>query len=130
MKKRSHFQKELVVGLLWAGTACAQPLPAASSSATVEPASVAVSDQAERARITKERQWAETRFTSEETACYSKFATHDCLNQARLQRRQTLADLRRQEITLNDALRKRRGVEQIKKLEGRQNTDPVRQQGN
>ncbi|MGY8904054.1 MAG: hypothetical protein ACKVIH_05840 [Burkholderiales bacterium] len=119
MKKRSQFQHGLGIGLLCMGMASAQSLPATSSTGAAEPVSAGVSDRVERARITAEREWVETRFTSEEAVCYNKFATHDCLNQARAQRRQALADLRRQEITLNDAQRKRRGVEQMKKLESR-----------
>jgi len=117
VKKLVQMQLGMGIGLLFCGLACAQPLPAAASDR----------DQVERTRISAERKAAETRFTSEETVCYSKFATHDCLNQARAQRRQTLSDLRRQEISLNDTQRKRRGIEQMKKLENRENPESTKQ---
>lgn len=123
MKKNFKQMLCFGVGLLWLSLPNAQPLPAASSAY----ASTDVQDQLERTRIAAERKAVESRFTKEETDCYSKFATHDCLNQARVQRRQNLADLRRQEISLNDAQRKRRGAEQIRKLENRQNTESAKQ---
>jgi hypothetical protein len=75
--------------------------------------------QAERARITAERDEANKRYTAEEVGCYRKFAVNDCLNAARSVRRERLSDLRRQEITLNDAERKRRASERIRSLEER-----------
>ncbi|APW37310.1 hypothetical protein RD110_08980 [Rhodoferax koreense] len=75
---------------------------------------------AERSRISAERQQVEARFKAEETACYQKFAVNDCINASRVVRREKLADLRRQEISLNDAERKRKGAEQIQRMEDKQ----------
>jgi len=71
----------------------------------------------ERARIQAERDRVEARFTQDEVACYQKFAVTDCLVQARVVRREAIADLRRQELSLNaeDALRK--GAEQLRRIE-------------
>ncbi len=77
------------------------------------------SDQAERARIARERHEADKRLAAREIACYKKFAVSDCLKAARAQRREVLADLRRQEVTLNDADRKRRGGERMQSIEER-----------
>ena len=74
-------------------------------------------DQAERARIARERHEADTRLAAQEIACYKKFAVSDCLKAARAQRREVLADLRRQELTLNDADRKRRAGERMQSIE-------------
>jgi colicin import membrane protein len=75
--------------------------------------------KAERVRITAERAQAQARFTEQEKACYGKFAVNDCLNEARAQRRQVLADLKRQETALNDAERRRRAAERQRDLEER-----------
>lgn len=76
-------------------------------------------DQAERARIARERSQADTRLAAQEIICYKKFAVSDCLKAARADRREVLADLRRQELTLNDADRKRRAGERMQSIEQR-----------
>jgi colicin import membrane protein len=74
---------------------------------------------AERARIAAERSQADAKLATQEAACYRKFAVTDCLNAARAQRRERLSDLRRQELTLNDAERKRRAAERVRSIEDR-----------
>jgi colicin import membrane protein len=74
---------------------------------------------AERARIKAERSQAEAAFAAREKACYGKFAVNDCLGEARAKRREVLADLRRQEISLNDAERRRRSAERLREIEER-----------
>lgn len=76
-------------------------------------------DRIERARIAAERKQVDGKFQVEEKACYGKFAVNDCLNDARSRRRAALADLRRQEISLNDAQRKRRAAERLRAVEER-----------
>ncbi len=73
--------------------------------------------QAEHQRIAAERTQIAQRFAQEEAACYQKFAVNDCLNASRTQRRTGLADLRRQEILLNDTERKRKGAQQMQRME-------------
>jgi hypothetical protein len=51
----------------------------------------------------------------------------DCLNAAKAQRRAGLADLRRQEVSLNDAERKRKGSERVRDIEER--ATPKREAG-
>lgn len=75
--------------------------------------------KAERARITAERAQAEARFTEQEKACYARFAVNDCVRDARAKRREVLADLRRQEISLNDAQRKRHSAERLREIDER-----------
>lgn len=76
-------------------------------------------NDAERARIARERSQSDARLASEEVACYQKFAVSDCLKAARARRRDLLSDLRRQELTLNDADRKRRAGERVQGMEER-----------
>jgi colicin import membrane protein len=72
---------------------------------------------AEQARIASERQRIEQRFADEEVACFQRFAVTDCRDASRARRRVDMADLRRQEIALNDAERKRKGAEQLLRME-------------
>jgi colicin import membrane protein len=76
-------------------------------------------DQAERERIRDTRASQQALFTSQEAQCYARFAVNDCLIEIRARRRLVLGDLRRQEILLNDAQRKRRGAEQLLRSDGR-----------
>ena len=72
---------------------------------------------ATRARITAERSRLDAAYRAQEKECYRKFAVNDCLKAARAQRREALADLNRQETSLNDAERKRKGAERQRELE-------------
>lgn len=80
----------------------------------------------ERERITAERAKVEAAFGEQEKACYGKFSVNDCVDAARGKRRQALADLRRQEIHLNDAQRKRKADERLRELEQRKAEQPQR----
>lgn len=70
----------------------------------------------ERNRIQAERVRAEARYKTEAAACYARFAVTDCLNGLRVQRREVLETLRRQEILLNDAQRQQKGLEQLDRI--------------
>jgi len=74
---------------------------------------------AQRGRIATERSRVEAEFQARERGCWGQFAVNDCLSDARAQRRSALADLRRQEISLNDAQRKQRGAERVRAIEQR-----------
>ncbi|HSV50983.1 MAG TPA: hypothetical protein VLJ57_02620 [Burkholderiaceae bacterium] len=100
--------------LFW--LACA--LPAWSQAPAPAPGSVEYV-QEERGRITAQRQDVQARFAVEQAACYKRFAVTDCQQESRVRRRDELADLRRQEISLNDAERKKRGAEQTRKVESK-----------
>lgn len=76
-------------------------------------------EDAQRARIAAERGQVEAAFRAEEKACYQKFAVNDCVKDARARRRASMADLRRQEVSLNDAKRKRDAAEHVRALEDR-----------
>lgn len=82
----------------------------------------AQSVETERARIQTKRQELETGFSLEDAACHQRFAVNNCLIDVNIKRREAMADLRRQEILLNDDERKRRGAEQIRKIEEKLST--------
>jgi len=73
--------------------------------------------QQERDRIAAEREMLERRWFDGERACYQRFAVNDCLRQARRQHRAALADLRRQEVLINDEERQRQATERLRHLE-------------
>lgn len=85
-------------------------------------------DAAERLRIARERSAVEAAFAREESACYSRFAVNECRERALAVRRNSLADLRRQEVALNDQQRKRKAAQQVQEVEAR-SRDIVRRQG-
>ena len=71
----------------------------------------------ERKRISAERARLEAGFKAEETACYRKFFVNRCLNDIHDRRRAPLADLRRQEILLDEVERKQQAAEQLLRTE-------------
>lgn len=73
----------------------------------------------EHARIRQSRATEQASFAVLEAQCYRRFAVNDCLIDVRARRRDVLGDLRRQEISLNDAERKRRAAEQILRSDAR-----------
>jgi membrane protein involved in colicin uptake len=75
--------------------------------------------QAERTRIEVQRKQETARYALEERQCSSKFAVNDCLKSVRARQREVLADLRRQEISLNDAQRRRLGARQLELTESK-----------
>lgn len=72
---------------------------------------------AERARVGKERAAAQARQAEEEAVCRKSFAVNDCLDRTRRRWQPVLADLRRQEVVINDADRKQRSAAQQRKIE-------------
>ena len=81
----------------------------------------------ERARIAAERSRVEAAFQTEQKACYRKFAVTGCIDEAQARRGAQLADLRRQEIALNDAERKARSADRMRALEQKQAEESRRQ---
>lgn len=73
--------------------------------------------QAERSRIAAERNRAQAGFAFEDSACYKRFWVNDCLDEVKARRLEVFADLRRQEVALNDQERKSKGAEQLQKIE-------------
>lgn len=79
----------------------------------------------ERERIGEQRRANEARHAQERTACYQRFAVEDCLRESRQRLRHQTDDLRRQESALNDMQRKRRGAEQLQRLDEKKATAPA-----
>lgn len=122
----------LFCGQFTGGALIAQTLP---SSAADQPPVVSApvgasgepSTDAQRSRILDERRLIESRFAEDEKACYRRFAVTDCLTQKRRERRENIADLRRQEVLLNLADARARGSEQIARRERSVSTEALQQ---
>ena len=78
----------------------------------------------QRAWIARTRTAYDAQFKQQEIACYRRFAVNDCLLDSRRTQREVLADLRRQEILLNDAQRKRRAAEQLLRTDEKLSSSP------
>lgn len=79
----------------------------------------------DRVRIADERKKVQERHAAEEKACYARFAVNDCLDDARARRREVLAELRRQEVALNDRERQSKGAARLRALEEKAPPDPA-----
>jgi len=77
----------------------------------------------ERSKVAAERARLEAGFQAEEAACKSRFAVNACLQEIRTRRSEAMADLRRQDILINEADRKARSADQIKKTEDKSNLE-------
>ena len=91
------------------------------------PAAQSMTPDAERSRINAQRTRLETGFGLESAACYQKFLVNRCLDDIKLRRRETLADLRRQEIALNALDRQAKAAGQIRKTEEKSSPDNQQQ---
>ena len=102
----------------------------ASAQPAVIPATPAEpprSIDAERARINTDRTRLEAGFLAEDAECYKKFAVNSCLGKVNERRREVMADLRRQELLLNDEERRIRGADQIRKTEEKQSPEKLQE---
>jgi colicin import membrane protein len=93
---------------------------------TVTPSARQGTIDEQRAKISTERTRLEAVFLAEDAACYKRFFVNSCLGEVNSRRREAMADLRRQEISLNDEERRSRGAEQIRKTE--EKSSPEKQQ--
>ncbi len=120
--------KKLIVYWLFAlctlgGSGLQAQTPSAVVTLNASPQSTS---SAERTRINAERLRLESGFSAEDAACYKKFLVNNCLDEVKVRRREALADLRRQEVSLNAQDRHLKGAEQIRKTE--EKSSPQRQQ--
>ena len=81
------------------------------------PAQEKTNNALERSKIAAERARLEAGFLAEETVCKSRFAVNACLQEIRSRRNEAMADLRRQDLLLNESDRKARAADQIQKTE-------------
>ncbi len=106
--------------LLWSsGFACAQTSALNGQIGNID---------AQRDAISAERSRLEAGFLTEDAACYKKFAVNSCLGNVNIRRREAMADLRRQEILLNDEERKLKGAQQIRKTEEKSSPEKLQQE--
>lgn len=82
---------------------------------------------AQRAAIGAERNRLESGFLSEDAACYEKFAVNSCLENVNTRRRAAMAELKRQEIMLNDTQRKSKAEAQILKSKEKSSPENLQQ---
>ncbi|MBH2018286.1 MAG: hypothetical protein I8H91_01725 [Burkholderiales bacterium] len=85
---------------------------------------------ARRTAISAERSRLEAGFLTEDAACYKKFAVNSCLDKVNSRRREAMADLRQQEILLNDEERKIKGAQQIRKTEEKSSPEKLQAEAN
>jgi hypothetical protein len=81
----------------------------------------------ERSKIAAERARLEAGFQAEETACKSRFVVNACLQEIRSRRNEAMADLRRQDLLINESDRKARAADQIQKTEEKSNLERQQQ---
>ena len=82
---------------------------------------------AQRAAIAAERNRLDVSFLTEDSACYKKFAVNSCLENVNGRRDVAMADLRRQEILFNDAQRKSKAEQQIRKNQEKLSPESLQQ---
>jgi transglutaminase/protease-like cytokinesis protein 3 len=87
------------------------------------PAQEKAANALERSKVAAERARLEAGFQAEEAACKSRFTVNACLQEIRTRRSEAMADLRRQDILINEADRKARSADQIKKTEDKSNLE-------
>lgn len=107
----------------WVTAQTTAPAPAAAAS-SVAPA---FSIDTERSRIAADRARLEAGFLAEDAACYKRFAVNNCLTEVNGRRREAMADLRRQDIELNDLERRTRAAEQLRKTEEKSSPQALRE---
>lgn len=94
--------------------AAQQTLPAADAQAAWN---------AERARIEAKRAQVEALSTNESAACYQNFFVNNCLDEVKAKQQGALAELRRDEVRLNEVERKARATEQLQKIEDKRSPE-------
>lgn len=80
---------------------------------------LALREAERREWIARTREQFQAQFRAQEVACYQRFAVNDCLFASRRTEREAMADLRRQEVLINDAQRKRRAAQQLLRADER-----------
>ena len=89
----------------------------APSDPPAQPQSAPSFTEVERSRIERERAAEMRRQQQVESGCYQRFAVNACLLERRVKHRELMADLKRQEIALNDRERRLRSSEQLRRIE-------------
>jgi len=91
------------------------------------PAQEKAANALERSKVAAERARLEAGFQAEEAACKSRFSVNACLQEIRPRRNEAMADLRRQDLLINEADRKARAADQVQKTEDKSNLERKQQ---
>ena len=114
---------DLISRRIWLNAISLIAFCAVSTAATAQNASQVnaekTDEQTERIRIKSERAALAQSLDQQRQACYQKLAVTPCLNAARDEHNEKMRDLKRQEIALNDAQRKRAAADRVKALDAR-----------
>jgi colicin import membrane protein len=97
---------------------CAYSMPAIAQN-TSQKAEEMAEQNAERARILRERKELTQNLEKDRQACYQKLAVTPCLNEARDAHNEKMRDLKRQEVALNNAQRKRAAADRLQAIDER-----------
>ncbi len=81
-----------------------------------------------RDQITLQRTQVQAAYLAEQQACYQRFSVNACLVEARDKRNTLVADLKRQDISLNYAERKRKAADKLRRTEEKTSPRVVEQQ--
>jgi len=112
-----------LISKLLLATLCCVPLGATGQVVDAPESSLGAEQklgEAQRVAIDAKRQQLQSGFAAEDATCHTRFAVNNCLRDVDARRTASLADLRRQDIFLNDQERKRRGAEEIRRIESKQ----------
>jgi hypothetical protein len=93
----------------------------------VTPAQEKANNALQRGKVAAERARLEAGFQAEEAACKGRFAVNACLQEIRPRRNDAMADLRRQDLLINEADRKARAADQIQKTDDKSNLERQQQ---
>lgn len=116
-KLRREVSQSWVGGCLWL---CA-------GLVVVTRAGAAQDEVAERTRIERERANVESVFVERERACQNRFAVTACVDEARRERRDALALLRRQEALLDEGQRKERAAQRMQEIRDKVSSSDAQQ---
>lgn len=112
---------------------CVTVLNVAAQTTAVTPASSEEAPQVPSAaelaqrQIDAQRAKVEAIYDQDRAVCYQRFWVNSCVREAKARRRVLMEDLRRQEIVLNDALRRERGGEQQLRIDERFSEEAIEQ---
>lgn len=94
-------------------------MPAIAQNDQEKAATELTGEQVERQRIQAQRASHDRSLAEQRESCYQKLAVTPCLNEARDTHAEKMRDLRRQEVALNDAKRKRAAADRLRSVEER-----------
>jgi colicin import membrane protein len=98
---------------------CVVSLQAIAQNSAENSATSMQSEKIERERIQRERATAMQNLEQQRKACYQKLAVTPCLDDARDVHTEKERDLKRQEVALNDAKRRRAAAARLKAIDDR-----------